>query len=892
MIKSKYNLKVALLSNDNYGENLGDLKGANYITGQIRNYFVSILRNPEEDIIFLKNINYTDAVNELYEFISKIGIQDNCIFIFYFCGHGKALMIEGLELILALRDTNANNYGAVGIKFKELVKKIKESNIKRFICIIDSCCSGIINSMGENESSIEVNDLTEGSVYISSVNGTLKAYEVDIGEIKVPWFSYCFWRALMTLSDGDKTYYSINDIFEKTKKFVFEKQDIVMKPGSTYRSKLYNEEIFPKINEGNDIYDTIDVIDWRITNECNNKCGVCYACNDNKPIVELSEKDVDTVIRKLSRFHHKAICISGGEPTQSKYFIKILSGLYREGFSIFLSTNGYKYMEYQNEIEECIDKLSLPLDGYDEKSNCVNGRDAKSFSRVKFILDFYKQNKPNFPIKISTVLTRKTNNINYLSKIMNLLNGYNISIWKIYEFIPENRGLENKEQYLISRDQYRIKNWVDNIKEKGKCDFRIEFVRRKERNAAYFIIQANGDVIIPIEANDKSYVEEKRIGNIVTEDLKTIISLWNNYVDRENYKYNIKLRKIKQLYLLEAIDKKILLNIISRNNIPSLESLSKDLQKDKKIIMKHINALYENRIIKRIIPIINLNMFGIHTYLATIKLVKSTNYPEGYFEDYLCYNAHIGWVTKCENNTYRIAIFAKKPSDASKILQKIQMDLNYNLNFEFHDLSCSYAIGEKKILTENRDNISIVKYNSSEQDPSNKIELSYNEFYALKQIEELRKPLKENIDKKTFLENYISINENIELLKKKGVIEQLSIVLDTRVLGYDWYLIFIQIPNDHVDELIEFLRTSSNNITHINLMIPHRSKWNLDFEVHSSSFVEVDELLGNIEQKFNTKNNFYLKIIRECKFSFLTHSVLDIIKKNYIIQDVEGDDML
>lgn len=892
MIKSKYNIKVALLSNDRYGEGLNDLEGTNYITNQLFNYFKTIVINSDKDILFLKDINYTEACNKLIEFIKNIGMQYNCIFIFYFCGHGKLSMNkERHQLSLALMDTTAYNFDIIGIKFNEILNKINESNIKRFICIIDSCCSGLINSMGTNEKQIKVDNFTEGSVYISSVKGTSKAYEVEVEgeEKKLPWFSYCFWKSLITLNDMNKLYYSINDIFEKTKKIMSEKENVIMEPGNTYKNKLYDEEIFPNINKNNNIYEILDVIDWRITTKCNNQCKVCYACNDNKQIQDLSEEKIDTILKKISHVRHKSICISGGEPTCSKYFVKIIHKLYKKGFSIFLSTNGYKYMEYQDEIERYIDKLSLPLDGGDIISNCVNGRDSDSFLRVKNILDYYKKNKPKFPIKISTVLTRKTNDTAHLEQIMNFLKGYNISIWKIYEFIPENRGFKNKELFSIPNAQYRIRTWVNDMKK--NCDFKIEFVRRENRDAAYFIIQANGDVIIPIEKENMDYVDEKIVGNIINDDFEKIINEWNKYVDKDKYLSNIKLRKIKQLYSLKSIDKKILLNIIARDNIPSLEDLSKDLQEDKKIIEKKINDLYEHRIIKRIIPIINLSLFKIYTYLATITLVKSANYPENYFEEYLCYNAHIGWVTKCEKNTYRIAIFAKNFNDASAILQDIT-DLNDELQYELHPLLCSYSIGEEKLfLTEYKNDININKYNSNEQNSSdkhNKIKLTYDEFYVLKQIEELRKPMKENIDEKAFLQNYISINKNLELLKKKGVIEQLSIILDTRLLGYDWYIVFIQISNNKVKDLIEFLRTCSSNITHINHISPNNSGWNLDFEIHSLSFAEVEELIENIEQKFNTPNNI-LKIIRECKFSFLTHFVLDIIKKYYMIEKEQGE---
>lgn len=897
MNKSKYRIKVALLSNDSYGNGFDNLEGANYITEQLCHYFEAIVTNSAEDIIFLKDINYTDAVKKLNCFIEKTGKQDNCIFIFYFCGHGKEIMREGFHLALALKDTDVNDCEDVGIKFNSLVDKIKKSNIKRFICIIDSCASGIINSMGDNKSSIKVDDSVEGSVYISSVNGTFNSYEVEVGERKIPWFSYCFWRALTTLNDKKKLYYSINDIFEETKKLMLERIDLNMEPGNTYRSKLYNEEIFPKINKKSYTYDTLEVIDWRITSICDNKCPICYACGNEEVLngeEDLTDEQIDKIINKLSQISCKSICISGGEPTESKHLEKILRGLCESGFSIFLSTNGYKFMEYRENIEPYIAKLSLPLDGYDEKSNIQNGRNKESFSHVREILEHYNVHKPDFPIKISTVLTRKTYETNHLSKILDFLKNYNVSIWKIYEFIPENRGAKNKNSYSISKARVReVQKWVD--EKCNECKFKIEFVKRENRNAAYFIIQSNGDVIIPIEDNKTGNVIEKNIGNILNNDIDNIIDKWNNDVNMENYFSNIKTRKIKQSYVLKPSEKRLLYNIISWDDIPSVEELSNRLREEQEDVKNQINMMYEHRIIKNIIPIVNLKLFGIKTFLATLRFSKYVNYPEGHLEEYLCYNAHIGWVTKCEDNKFRIAIFAKEQMDARNILEKIRKDLNCELEYDIHDLRCSFAIGEKNLFLNIENDgfspIENIKYNSNEQKVSKEIKLTYEEFYALRQIENLRKPLKEDVDKKSFFKTCIGINESIISLKKKDVIEQLLVILDTRLLGYDWYIIFVQIDNDKIDSLIEFLRSEFNNITHINVLMPSNSQWNLDFELHVLSKAELDIILGQIERKFDSiKTRSILKIIRECKFSFLTHSVSDIILNNYVLKNCEDSE--
>lgn len=893
MVKTNYRLRIFLVSNDKYGNGLENFEGVNCTTEQVFEFFKNFVSDPEKDIIHLKNVNHTDTINSLYDFIDESSAYKDCIFLFYFCGHGKISYNKISELILASNDTTINNFDAVGIPFSKITEKVKRSNIKRSIFIIDSCCSGFINdtAMGDNKLDLNEKDMIEGSIYISSVKGASPAFETTISEKKVPWFSYCFYK---TLQQEQKSAYSMKDIFIKVQQLIKKRDDLGMEPQIFSKNFLEDENIFFNRNISTlPSQSSLDVIDWRITSDCDNNCPVCYACNDNKH-EDLNEEQIDTIIEKLTNNNCKSICISGGEPTKSKNFDIIMHKLYKNGFSIFLSTNGYKYMCYRDEIEQYIDKLSLPLDGYDAESNKANGRNENSFSNVIDILNFYQENSHRFPIKVSTVLTKKTFNNEYIEKMSELLSKYNINIWKIYEFIPENRGKNNKKNYTVTTQKVRqVQDWIK--KNKTKFKFRIELVKRESRDSAYFIIQPNGEVIIPIEEQQKGIVNEKSVGNILNDNFDSILKNWETFVKKDKYFSNIKLRKIKQTYLLTPTEKNLLYNIISGKQPPSLEELSNSISENIDDIEKQISLFYEHRIIKNIIPIVNLNLFGIKTFLATLYFSKYIDYPEDYIEDYLCYNAYIGWVTKCENNTFRIAIFAKEHMDAVNILEKIIKDLNDGLEYEIHDLNCSFSIGEEQLFSIQKNvekSEGVSKYNSNERCGNHDIKLSSEEYYTLKQIETLRKPLKENIDNKMFFMSSVGINKNIDSLQKKGILEQLSVILDTRLLGYSWYIIFVKIPDSQISDFVDYLKNNFNNITHINSFIPNSSQWNLDFEIHVSSFAEVNEIRERIEQTFNEiETNPPLKIIKECKFSFLTHSVSDIILNQYVEKQLlEGDE--
>lgn len=265
-------------------------------------------------------------------------------------------------------------------------------------------------------------------------------------------------------------------------------------------------------------------IEWRITSKCNNKCFHCYA-SDNVPSV--SKEEIDKIIEKISKVNCRAVCITGGEPLIESNVYYIIKSLYDHGISIYLSTNGTNYLENINKIEPYISRLSLPLDGYDSVSNTINGRRDDSFKTVKEILDYYKNNLPKFEIKIGTVLTKYNMEYDHFEKMYDFLIKYPINKWRIYELVPEQSGLNlyssngyEKSDFLEFKTN-ALKNLINRSEKQASF---IHFSSRDERNGAYCMIKANGEVFVPIDDGKK--VEECLMGNVVNDSLEQIIKEW------------------------------------------------------------------------------------------------------------------------------------------------------------------------------------------------------------------------------------------------------------------------------------------------------------------------------------------------------------------------------
>lgn len=121
-------------------------------------------------------------------------------------------------------------------------------------------------------------------------------------------------------------------------------------------------------------------------------------------------------------------------------------------------------------------------------------------------------------------------------KLFDFLSQYSIiKKWKIFELIPEGNGSSlfqnngyTSEEYNIM--QKRIEKYV--YESKKDYSFDIDFSHRQNRDSAYFIIIPDGKVIIPIDEGDS--VNEKVLGDILSEDIDRIISNWQSNCNELN----------------------------------------------------------------------------------------------------------------------------------------------------------------------------------------------------------------------------------------------------------------------------------------------------------------------------------------------------------------------
>ncbi|TSC92085.1 MAG: radical SAM protein [Candidatus Berkelbacteria bacterium Licking1014_85] len=236
-----------------------------------------------------------------------------------------------------------------------------------------------------------------------------------------------------------------------------------------------------------------EVVTYRITSKCNNRCGYCYG-----PSRDLSEMNFASILKMFDLLRNlgvNAIVLTGGEPLDRDDIEEIVLELSKFQFRIFLDTN-----------------------------NDTN------FQNILRILDFYKGKTKRPILRIGTVVTKQ--NIDQLISIGNLIRDYPVDIWKIYEYIPQNNAYSNRGEFDVSSTLFD--KTVNEIIARFRTKCKIIISRRINRSRAYFFIQSEGNVFMPVD--DGNVCREVTIGNIFDHD---IFEKWRKFVLEGNYIENV-----------------------------------------------------------------------------------------------------------------------------------------------------------------------------------------------------------------------------------------------------------------------------------------------------------------------------------------------------------------
>lgn len=250
-----------------------------------------------------------------------------------------------------------------------------------------------------------------------------------------------------------------------------------------------------------------DVLDFRISAECNMKCPFCFG---TKSSGKLNFEKLSSFFRFLREKGVKNVAITGGEPTLASDFPEIVVMLKRLGYHIALSTNGtfWENDTIRKLVFNYCDWIALPIDASVEHvHNHLRNFSTSHFELVCSLLSKIRIQAPDLKIKIGTVVTKE--NIEDVAEILDILPEKPDS-WKLFQLSRTKYNYKYYEKYKVPDKEFQelIQDML--IKYKG-LNTQIFFSYERERNGRYLFLEPSGELMTI--CND----EERVIGNYCDE---------------------------------------------------------------------------------------------------------------------------------------------------------------------------------------------------------------------------------------------------------------------------------------------------------------------------------------------------------------------------------------
>lgn len=267
------------------------------------------------------------------------------------------------------------------------------------------------------------------------------------------------------------------------------------------------------------------IVSLRITCRCNNNCKHCFA---HKNVEEMSLSKMKRLIYFFYKKGVEGVLLTGGEPLIRDDFGEIVKEIKKYNLKVFLDTSGDFFFKYKDLISEYVDMIGLSIDFTDSSY-----RNEDNLQTVLKILGYYAKLNKRPKIRVGTVATK--DNLETLTKVGEMIKDYPVDIWKIYQFVPKNPNALKNRAFLELSDEEFIYATQD-LEDIFSSNFKVIISKRKDRDRAYFFINSDGTVFMPID--DSNVCEDKVIGDIFDED---IIEKWEECVFEGHYVDNAKI---------------------------------------------------------------------------------------------------------------------------------------------------------------------------------------------------------------------------------------------------------------------------------------------------------------------------------------------------------------
>ncbi len=329
--------------------------------------------------------------------------------------------------------------------------------------------------------------------------------------------------------------------------------------------------------------------------------------------------------------------------------------------------------------------------------------------------------------------------------------------------------------------------------------------------------------------------------------------------------------KERKIISLDLKDKKIL-SELDKNARENISRIARNINCSKQTTCYRLCNLIKSGVIKKFLTIMDTEKLGYSFYNLYLQIEGMDKKTETEFCSFITNYYSVDWfVTGHGKWNYIISVLAKNNKEfnqsAVKILDKAGLYLKDHALFivtEAHQLPYNYLFTDMK-----------TKQGKSVYIGENK-NLKYDnlDFKILQKLTENARI--NNMDiAKTLNISRNQVKYKINKMEESGLIQAYRPLLDLNKLGYEWFVVFLNLKNLNQKEEKEFT-IFLKSMDYINYIVKGIGEWNLIIELHTKNINHFNEIMGYIIEKYPNiiKNYEYSYIQNEYKCNFFPQAIL------------------
>ncbi len=506
----------------------------------------NIVGIPEENIVVSLNETKSKIIEKLYNIEEATKNSNKNLFVYY-SGHGYMEDSGGkYGLFLTTRYTNTKKITQEAIKIEEFVERIRNSNSKRKIIILDACYSGEIHlagAMGDANAQIkaEINKF-EGSFVMTSASKDNPALFPEDKTDEPTYFTGEFINVLENGINSKTKELSTKDVFKQVE-------------NSLNRKKLPKPQASNFLNAGEMLFAQNRSFDedkekLKEIEEYTNKADEFIANEEYKfaeLLLEKALKIAETLKNKNNIITeiNKNLKVCKYRPKYKPFFEQLYKNEYSKKIIIL--------KEEQKELKELIKREEENTTTQKNKINILNKKIADKEFKINQIGTNTKENnnklkneKDKIEIELQEAKNKLASKISYIDSLKQE-NKTNTDRFEI-EKIKLQQELQNIEKTLKEKET-ELKYIKNNFHE-NKGDY--ELLVKQKNNLEQEIIKNKTD-IKRLKIENKKYKNEiqKLQTNLQTLKNKNGVLLKENQILTKNVNTVVK-QKLKKNYTIIA----------------------------------------------------------------------------------------------------------------------------------------------------------------------------------------------------------------------------------------------------------------------------------------------------------------------------------------------------